>query len=91
MIKNGEIGKYENCRFVEQTHIAKDSTTSTDWCYFMGKDTVAEGIAVPEEMRGKLPGDYGRDKGVAWYYLGGFGKVHSAQAQERIVKWESLA
>lgn len=93
MIANGEIGRYENCRFVEQTNIDKDSTTNTDWCFFMGEDTVAEAIAVPEEMRGKIPGDYGRSKGVAWYYLGGFGIVHAGtggdHTQGRIVKWES--
>jgi hypothetical protein len=65
-IMNGEIGRYENCRYVEQTNIAKDSTTSTDWIFFMGEDTVAEAICVPEEMRGKIPSDYGRSKGVAW-------------------------
>ena len=59
----------------------------------MGEDTVAEAIAVPEEMRGKIPGDYGRSRGVAWYYLGGFGIVHAGSGgdhvQGRIVKWES--
>jgi hypothetical protein len=30
------------------------------------EDTVTEGIVIPEEIRGKLPGDYGRSKGVAW-------------------------
>lgn len=66
MIMNGEVGRYENCRFIEQTNIAKAGTTYTDWAYFFGADTVAEAIAVPEEMRGKIPGDYGRSKGVAW-------------------------
>jgi hypothetical protein len=46
---------------------------------------------VPEEMRGKIPGDYGRDRGIAWYYLGGYGLVHTAAAQARIVKWDSQA
>jgi hypothetical protein len=32
-----------------------------------------EGITIPEEMRAKIPTDYGRSKGVAYYYLGGFG------------------
>jgi thiamine-phosphate pyrophosphorylase len=54
-----------------------------------GGDTVAEGIVIPEEMRGKIPTDYGRSRGVAWYYLGGFGLVHTAFAQARIVKWDS--
>lgn len=70
LIMNGEIGRYENCRVVEQTHIAKggaaDSTTwaagtadawdngLSDWAFFFGQDTVAEAIAVPEEMRGGI-------------------------------------
>ncbi len=101
LIMNGEIGRYENVRYVEQTNIAKgtgtDGITQTtwsqgksDWIFFFGNDTVAEAIAVPEEMRGKIPTDYGRSKGVAWYYLGGFGIVHTLAANVRIVKWDSL-
>jgi len=100
LIMNGEIGRYENCRYVEQTNIAKgtgtDGITTTawsqaksDWIFFFGNDTVAEAIAVPEEMRGKIPTDFGRSKGVAWYYLGGFGIVHTLAANVRIVKWDS--
>lgn len=93
MIKNGEVGKYNNVIFVEQTNIAKSSWTNSlsDWIFFMGADTVAEGIAVPEEMRGKIPTDYGRSKGIAWYYLGGFGLVHTVAANARIIKWDSAA
>ena len=108
LIMNGEIGRYENTRYVEQTNIAKGigttgiSTTAggdmvpftngqSDWMFFMGNDTVAEAIAVPEEMRGKIPTDYGRSKGVAWYYLGGFGIVHTLAANVRIVKWDSVS
>lgn len=102
LIMNGEIGRYENVRYVEQTNIAKgtgtDGITQTtwtnaksDWIFFFGNDTVAEAIAVPEEMRGKIPSDYGRSKGVAWYYLGGFGIVHTLAANARIVKWDSQA
>jgi len=109
MIMNGEKGRYNNCRFVEQTHLPKggaiDSTTwdantgtsdawdnaLSDWAFFFGEDTVAEAIAVPEEMRGKIPSDYGRSKGVAWYYLGGFGLVHTVAAQARILKWDSAS
>lgn len=115
-IMNGEIGRYEGCRFVEQTHINKggayDSTVAgtydpiaaggadpwnnakSDWVFFLGEDTVAEALAIPEEIRGKLPGDYGRSRGVAWYALLGFGIVHGATAQSaqgRIVKWDSAA
>lgn len=94
LIMNGEIGRYENTRYVEQTNIAKAGWTNgkSDWIYFFGNDTVAEAIAVPEEMRGMIPTDYGRSKGVAWYYLGGMGIVHAMLASNaRIVKWDSAA
>ena len=93
MIMNGEIGRYESTRFIEQTNIAKASWTNnkSNWAFFFGADTVAEGIAVPEEMRGKIPTDYGRSRGVAWYYLGGFGLVHQSAENARVVKWGSAA
>ena len=102
LIMNGEIGRYENVRYVEQTNIVKGVSTDgingtswsnalSDWVFFFGNDTVAEAIAVPEEMRGKIPSDYGRSKGVAWYYMGGFGIVHTLAANCRIVKWDSAS
>jgi N4-gp56 family major capsid protein len=108
LIMNGEIGRYENVRYVEQTNIAKGVGTTgiatasggdmvaftnakSDWIYFFGNDTVAEGVTVEEEMRGKIPTDYGRSKGVAWYYLGGFGLVQTLASNARIVKWDSVA
>lgn len=93
LIANGEVGRYENTRFVEQNNIAKAAWTNakSNWAFFFGADTVAEGIAVMEEMRGKIPTDYGRSRGIAWYYLGGFGLVHSAAAQARVVRWDSQA
>jgi len=93
MIINGEIGRYENTRFVEQTNIPKAgwSNAKSNQAFFFGNDTVAEGIAMPEEMRGKIPSDYGRSRGVAWYYIGGFGLVHTEIAGARILKWDSQA
>ena len=108
-IMNGEIGRYYGCRFVEQTHVAAggaiDSTTynfrtadawanANDWAFFLSEDTVAEALAIPEEIRGKIPTDFGRSRGVAWYYLGGFGIVHNDTgylSQNRIAKWDSAA
>ena len=92
-----------------QTHVAKggavDSTTwnfrtpdpwnggNSDWAFFLGEDTVAEAVAIPEEIRGKIPTDFGRSRGIAWYYLGGFGIVHGGPdyANMRVLKWESAA
>jgi N4-gp56 family major capsid protein len=93
MIANGEIGRYENTRFVEQTNIAAAAWTNSksDTAHFFGNDTVAEGIVLPEEMRGMIPTDYGRSRGVAWYYLGGFGLVHTVPTQARVIQWGSAA
>lgn len=103
LIFNAEIGRYENVRFVEQTNIPKGRSTDggltgtpwtngkSDWIFFFGEDTVAEGVAIPEEMRAKIPTDFGRSKGVAWYYLGGFGIVQTSASESRIVVWDSQA
>lgn len=84
LIKNGEVGRYENVRYIEQTHIPKggaaDSTTFnpstrtadewdnglSSWIFFFGEDTVVEGISCVEQIRAKIPSDYGRSKGIAW-------------------------
>lgn len=109
MIFNGEMGRYEGCRFVEQTFIPKggavDSTThdpytgtadawdqgKSSWAFFLGADTCNEAIVIPEEIRAKLPGDFGRSAGIAWYFLGGHGLFHTAADQSRIVKWDSAS
>ena len=106
MIMNSEIGRYHNVRFVTQTHIghsgmgyvAGDWTNGlSNWALFFGEDTVAEAIAIPEEVRAKIPTDFGRSQAIAWYYLGGFGLTHdstngySPVANERIVMWDSAA
>jgi hypothetical protein len=108
-IYNGEVGRYEGCRFIEQNFIPKggaiDSTTfdpytktadawnnaKSSWAFFFGQDTVNEAVCIPEEIRAKLPADYGRSGGIAWYYLGGFGIFHDTAAQSRILKWDSAA
>lgn len=93
-ILNGEIGRsYEGIRFFQQTAIASQGWSGgvSDEAYFFGADTVIEGIVVPPEMRGKLPGDFGRDKGVAWYAQEGFALAHTAAADARILRWSSVA
>lgn len=97
MIYNGEIGKFEGVRFIEQTNISHGNNGTawtsglSDWAFFFGEDTVAEAIVVPEEVRGAIPSDYGRSKGIAWYYLGGFALTQTQAKQARIVKWDSAA
>lgn len=107
-IFRGELGKYEDTRFVEQNHIPKgganDSTTydawgtadawnnnKSSWAFFCGGDLLMEAPVVPEEVRARLPGDYGRSKGIAWYYLGAYGLSLDDAENARIVMWDSAA
>lgn len=108
MIMNGEIGRYEMVRFVEQTVVptggAADTTTFDpftdtgdawntagcgDWVFFFGSDTVCEALHTPEEIRAKIPDDFGRSKGIAWYALLGYGLTHTNATQARILKFDS--
>lgn len=108
-IMHGEIGRYENTRFIEQNQIPKgganDSTAfdpwekvadpwnnaKSSWAFFFGAETVAEAVVLSEQIRAKIPGDYGRSKGIAWYYLGGFGLTHPDAENARILMWDSAA
>lgn len=92
-ISAGEIGRYEGCRFFTQTNIASKGWTNgkSDEAFFFGADTVAEAVVEPEQIRAKLPGDYGRSRGMAWYWLGGFGLSHTTPDDARIFKWTSAA
>lgn len=91
MILAGEIGRYEGVRFFEQTNIAASGFANgkSGWAYFFGEETIAEGVAIPEEIRAKIPDDYGRGQGIAWYYLGGFANQYPMQDQCRVIRWGS--
>jgi len=90
VIMNGEKGRYEGIRFIEQTNIASQGWANTDRGFFFGSDTVAEVFAVPEEIRGKIPTDYGRSRGIAWYAELAFGIAHTEVPGARILCWDSL-
>jgi N4-gp56 family major capsid protein len=93
VIMNGEKGRYEGIRFIEQTNVPvvafPSGSTVTDRGYFFGSDTVVEAFAIPEEIRGKIPTDYGRSRGIAWYAELGFGIAHTEVPGTRILVWDS--
>jgi len=71
----GETGRFAGVRFIEETNSLSQTLGTTNYngeAVFFGSDPVVEAIAVPLEIRAKVPTDYGRDKGVAWYYMGGW-------------------
>lgn len=71
----GEVGRYNQVRFIEETNVLSQTLGTTSYngeAIFFGDDPVVEAVAVPLEIRAKIPTDYGRDKGLAWYYMGGW-------------------
>lgn len=74
----GEVGEFYKTRFVEETGYLSNAIGSgalQGQALFFGNDQVYEAVAVPEEIRVKIPQDYGRDMGLAWYALLGFKTV----------------
>jgi N4-gp56 family major capsid protein len=69
-IFNGEIGKYYNTRFVEETGYFSNTIgngSTHGQAIFFGADAVYEAVTIPEEIRVKVSVDFGRDQALAWY------------------------
>lgn len=104
-ILNGEQGVVDGVRIVKDNNATRytyDLTartkTAKSWSgalslegFMFGGDTVTEAMAVPEEVRAKEVTDFGRSKGVAWYFLGGWKITWDTAGDARIIKWASLA
>lgn len=95
-IFNGEIGKYYNVRFVEETGYFSNtigSGATHGAAVFFGADAVYEAVTIPEEIRVKVSVDFGRDQALAWYFLGGWKMVwqfSGTPAEQHIVYVSSL-
>jgi hypothetical protein len=88
----GEVGMYYNVRFVKETNAMNNAIGASavaGEAYFFGSDTVMEAIVIPEEIRMKVPTDYGRSRGIAWYALLGFKIIWEGDPDNRIVKFDS--
>jgi N4-gp56 family major capsid protein len=104
-VMDGEIGRIHGVRVVKDSWASRNvfdaaagTATATSWtigksgpAYMFGKPTVMEAVAVPEEIRLKVVTDYGRSKGMAWYFLGGWSIMWSTEGNARIIKWDSVA
>lgn len=86
-LMNGERGRYEGIRFFEQTNIAKRGSANSDDIFFFGQNTVIEAISIQEELRGEIPRDFGRQKGLAWYAVLGFGLNYKDAKEARVIHW----
>jgi N4-gp56 family major capsid protein len=86
----GEVGRIYNCRCISETNYLVNTLGSSSGTNALGEgiifgaETVMEGVAIPEELRQKIPTDYGRSHGLAWYGIMGFEKVwkHTDSGQD---------
>lgn len=75
---SGEVGRVYGVRFIEETNYLLDnigSGTSFGEAIMFGKEAVIEGVVIPEEVRAKVPTDFGRSKGIAWYGIMGWERM----------------
>lgn len=77
---NSEIGKLENIRWVEINNfnaLSNGVGTSSvlGEAVVFGADAVVMAVAEDPELRAGIPGDFGRQKAVAWYGIMEFGVV----------------
>jgi N4-gp56 family major capsid protein len=73
---NGEVGRIYSTRLVEETNclgmLGGASGTYKGEMFVFGAETVMEITVVNDEIRRSIPGDFGREKAMAWYCLVGF-------------------
>lgn len=84
---NSEVGRLENCRFIEVNDTtslsgSKGSGSVLGEGVLLGEDALAMAVAQDPELRAKIPEDYGRSKGVAWYGIYGFAQIWSDSANQ---------
>lgn len=80
----GEIGRYENVRFIETTQMpiltgAGSGSTDVYRGVMLGLDAYGWAIALPVEMRDDGVQNYGRRHSIAWYNIMGAGKLHNGR------------
>ena len=83
----GEVGSCHGVRFIEETNYLINTIGSGGnygEAVIFGAEAVIEGIAIPEEVRAKVPTDFGRSKGLAWYGIMGWEKMwkHTDSGQD---------
>lgn len=76
----GEIGRYNDCVFIETTQVQQQYVTgSSGTTYYnsnmIGDNAFGHAISLPVELRDSGVLDYGREHGLAWYAIWGFGLI----------------
>lgn len=76
----GEIGRYNDAVFVETTQVAPNYVSGSSGAQYhdgimMGDNAFGHAISLPVELRDSGILDYGREHGLAWYSIWGFGLI----------------
>jgi len=102
-IASDEVGMVHNIRIMKDNNATRNTynlsartTSAKSWpganslegFMFVGKPVI-EAVAVPEQIRAKEVTDYGRSKGLAWYWLGGFALEFTNEGDAAVIKWAS--
>ena len=87
----GEIGRIDDCRFIETTLMCNGAAASTDPAYnaelkagevpvyqavLFGDAYYGIAFSLPVELRDNGVEDFGRKRSLAWYAIFGVGKLH---------------
>ena len=95
LLFDGEVNRYYKMRFVEDDGALSSTLGTTSYtgaAIITGWDGVAEIVAEPEEIRRKVSTEYGRDKGVGWFFTGGWGEIQpvATAGNVKLVRIDSL-
>jgi N4-gp56 family major capsid protein len=83
---NAEIGEIEKCRFIEIDHdnvlTERGTGSAVGEAIFFGDDILALAEIEAPELLAAIPGDFGRQRAVAWWGLLGFSNVWGDSAND---------
>lgn len=76
---NAEVGEIEKCRFIEIDHdnvlTERGTGSAVGEAVFFGDDILALAEVEAPELLAGIPGDFGRQRAVAWFGVLGFANV----------------
>lgn len=83
---NAEIGEIEKCRFIEIDHdnvlTERGTGSAVGEAVFFGDDILALAEVEAPELLAGIPGDFGRQRAVAWFGVLGFANVWGDSASD---------
>lgn len=83
---NAEIGEVEKCRFIEVDHdnvlTERGTGSAVGEAVFFGDDILALAEVEAPELLAGIPGDFGRQRSVAWYGILGFANTWGDSAND---------